>query len=62
LGGEQAKEALKLIAVETIYRPEASINFAVMHYLQPGGRSPGHWLTEAEDKFRADIAQKFNGL
>lgn len=62
IGGAAAQQATRLAAHNTVYDPNSNINFSVMHFIQPGGISPGSYLTAESDALHADIVKYYKQI
>jgi hypothetical protein len=63
LGGKYAAESTRFLTHELCQKenPE-DIKYSVIQFLQADGRHPGRFLSETEELFRNDIAEKYNAL
>jgi len=62
-GGDSAVHISRLMAREMCFNPfPGGIDFAIMHFLEADGVSPGRYETKVEDKFKADIARCYWGM
>ena len=62
LGGDFAKEALKVACNRMAYDPKMSIDYSVIHYLSRDGVSPGSWPTAHDVQFRDEIKKAYEQL
>lgn len=62
IGGEAHTKAVKLAINQTMYDPKLDVNYSIIEYLQPNGRSPGSWPTSVDEKFRAAIKAGYEAL
>lgn len=62
LGGVHGQEATKIATHETLYNPDADIEFSVIQYLQDGCIHPGRYASKDDEIFRSDILKHYNEL
>lgn len=61
LGGEAAKEAVRMMAEQSCHSVEGT-RYSLMHFLTIDGYSPGSYYSADDEAFRKDIAEKYNNL
>jgi len=62
LGGDYGAEATKLVTHETLYDPNADMEYSIIQYLEDGCIHPGRYAAKDDEIFRSDILKHYNEL